>query len=104
MVTSDDQKVRLATQMLAEKAAFWWANSRRRLEAGGFVVSLEMFKEVFLKKYFPADLSIKKEVVFLQLKQRSMSVTQYAVKFVELSQFCLYINAEGVKDSKSIMF
>ena len=38
MVTSDDQKVRLATHMLAEEAMFWWANAKRKLEAGGAMV------------------------------------------------------------------
>jgi len=35
MVTTEDQKVRLATHILVEKAEFWSMNSRWRLEAGG---------------------------------------------------------------------
>jgi len=38
-VTNDDQKVRLDTHMLAEEDEFWWANAKRRLEAGGAVMS-----------------------------------------------------------------
>jgi hypothetical protein len=68
MVTSDDQKVRLATHMLAVEAEFWWANSKRRLEAGVVVMSWERFKEEFSKKYFPTDLRNKKEMEFLKLK------------------------------------
>jgi hypothetical protein len=33
MVTSEDQKVRLATHMLAEKAEYWWTNAKGRFEA-----------------------------------------------------------------------
>jgi len=64
MVTNDDQKVRLVVHMLAEEAEFWWMNACWRLEAGGIVVSLAMFKEEFLKKYFSADVRIKKEIEF----------------------------------------
>jgi hypothetical protein len=39
MVTSEDQKVRLATHMLAEEAKYWWTNPKGRLEAGGGVVT-----------------------------------------------------------------
>ena len=37
MGTSEDQKVRLATHMLAEEADYWWTNAKGRLEAGGTV-------------------------------------------------------------------
>jgi hypothetical protein len=39
MVTGEDQKVRLATHMLAEEAEYWWT-----------------------KKYFPEDLRTKRTV------------------------------------------
>jgi len=68
MVTSDDQKVRLATHMLAEEAEYWWTNAKGRLEAGGEVVTWARFKTEFLRKYFPEDLKTKKEVEFLNLK------------------------------------
>jgi len=51
MVTTNDKKVRLATHMLAEEAEFWWMNSKRRLEAGGAVMSWERFKEEFLRLF-----------------------------------------------------
>jgi len=96
--------VRLATHLLGEEAEYWWANSKRRLEAGGVVVSWERFKEEFLRKYFPADLRNKKEVEFLQLKERSKSVAEYVAKFDELSRFCPYINVEDVMVSKCVKF
>ncbi|XP_039690615.1 uncharacterized protein [Medicago truncatula] len=67
MVTSDDQKVRLATHMLAEEAEFWWTNAKGRLEVGGEVVTWARFKTEFLMKYFPEDLRTRKEVEFLNL-------------------------------------
>jgi len=72
MVTNDDQKVRLATHMLAEEAKYWWTSTRRRIEASGEAITSVRFKNEFLKKYFPEDLRNKKEAEFLNLKQRSM--------------------------------
>jgi len=56
MVTSDDQKVRLATHMLTEEAEYWLTNAKGRLETGGEVVTWARFKTEFLRKYFLEDL------------------------------------------------
>jgi len=104
MVTSDDQKVRLATHMLAEKAEYWWTNAKGRLETGGEVVTWARFKSEFLRKYFPEDLRTRKEVEFLNLKQDNLSVAEYAAKFEKLSRFCPYINVEDALVSKCVKF
>jgi len=104
IVTNDDQKVRLATHMLVEEAGYWWTGTKRRLEAGGEVVSWEKFNSEFLRKYFPEDLRNKKEVEFLQLKQENVSVAEYATNFQELSRFCCFINAEDVMVSTCVKF
>jgi len=91
MVTSDDQKVRLATHILTEEDEYWWAGTKRRIEDSGEVVTWVRFKSEFMRKYFPEDLRNKKEVEFLNLKQGSSSVAEYAAMFVELSRFCPYI-------------
>jgi hypothetical protein len=104
MVTSEDQKVRLAPHMLAEEAEYWRTNAKGRLEAGGGVVTWARFKTEFLGKYFPEDLRTKKEVEFLNLKQENRSVAKYAAKFGELSRFYPYINAEDAMVSKCVKF
>jgi len=40
MATTDEQKVRLATHMLAEEVKYWWANARQRLSRLSFVFIL----------------------------------------------------------------
>lgn len=62
------------------------------------------FKVEFLRKYFPEDLRTKKEVEFLNLKQGSMSVAEYAAKFEELSRCCPYINVEDAMVLKCVKF
>jgi hypothetical protein len=64
MVINKDQKVKLATHMLAEEVGYWWASAKRRLKASGEVVSWEKFKSEFLRKYFSGDLRNKKDVEF----------------------------------------
>jgi hypothetical protein len=69
MVTTNEQKAGMATHMLEEEAEYWWENTRQRLEAAGTAITWEGFREEFLGKYFPADVSNKKEIEFLELKQ-----------------------------------
>jgi len=104
MVTNNDQKVRLATHMLAEEAEYWLTSTKRKIEASGDVITWVRFKNEFLKKYFPEDLRTKKEAEFLNLKQGSMYAAEYASKYEELSRFCPYINAEDAMVSKCVKF
>jgi len=104
MVTNDDQKVRLATHMFVEEAEYWWMSTKRSIEASGDVVTWVRFKSEFLKKYFLEDLRNKKEAEFLNLKQGSMSIAEYAAKYEELSRFCPYINVDDAMVSKCVKF
>jgi len=67
-------------------------------------VTWKKFREEFSGKYFPADVRNKKEFEFLELKQGSMTVAEYAAKVDELSGFCLYINAVEAEVSKCLKF
>nr|GLL42030.1 uncharacterized protein LOC109184329 [Ipomoea trifida] len=52
-------------------------------------VSWQDFKRIFFDNFFPDSLKTIKENEFLDLKQGSMTVLEYAHKFHELGQFCL---------------
>eukprot|EP00256_Glycine_max_P052668 XP_014619083.1 uncharacterized protein LOC106795063 [Glycine max] len=67
-----------------EEAEYWWENTRQCLEAKGQDVTWDVFKRVFLEKYFPEDVRNKKEMEFLELKQGNMPMAEYAAKFEEL--------------------
>ncbi|MCI95194.1 hypothetical protein A2U01_0116492, partial [Trifolium medium] len=49
-----------------EEANQWWKNAKLGLGAGGIVITWEMFRAEFLKKYFPADIRNKKVVEFVR--------------------------------------
>ena len=85
---ADNQKVRFGTHMLSEEADDWWVATRTELEsAGNAEITWAVFRERFLRKYFPEDVRGKKEIEFLELKQGNRSVTEYAAKFTELSKY-----------------
>lgn len=90
--------------MLAEEADDWWVATRTELEAEGGEVTWEIFRERFLRKYFPEDVRGKKEIEFLELKQGSMTVTEYAAKFVDLSKYYAHYNDADGEFSKCIKF
>lgn len=52
------------------------------------MVRWEIFREEILGKDVPADVRNKKKIEFLELKQGSMTVAEYAAKYQELSRFC----------------
>ena len=104
MQCSEVQKVRFGTHMLAEEADDWWVSLLLILEQDGTIVTWAVFRREFLDRYFPEDVQGKKEIEFLELKQGDMSVTEYAVKFVELAKFYPHYTPETAEFSKCIKF
>ena len=79
-----------------EEDEYWSKNTRQCLETEGQAMTWENFKRVFLEKYFPEDVRNKK-MEFLELKQRNMTVAEYAAKFEELVRYFPIIKGEMVK-------
>ena len=104
MGCSDAQKVRFGTHMLEGEAEVWWDNSRQRLETAGTGITWAVFRAEFLEKYFPEDIRSAKEIEFLELKQGSMTVAEYAVRFEELVQYCAHYNTEEAMTSRCLKF
>lgn len=90
--------------MLSKEAKDWWDNASQKMEAVGTKTTWVVFTTGFLEKYFIENLHSKKEIEFLELKQGSMLVAAYAVKFEELVKFCQNYNREDVEGSKCINF
>ncbi|XP_058216802.1 uncharacterized protein LOC131327674 [Rhododendron vialii] len=72
---------------LKGEARYWWD----LMEATHTIANLTFpqFEALLLDKYFPTPLRLAKEQEFLNLKQGTMTVTQYAAKFEELSRYAL---------------
>ncbi|KAF1874205.1 hypothetical protein Lal_00043675 [Lupinus albus] len=67
MSCSDAQKLAYDTYLQEKEAESWWEFTRRQMEAEGQVILWCTFREIFLRKYFPADLRSHKEMEFLRL-------------------------------------
>ncbi|XP_028208477.1 uncharacterized protein LOC114391705 [Glycine soja] len=91
--------------MLADEAEYWWENTCPRLEgAGGAVVQWETFRQTFLEKYFPEDVKNRKEMEFLELKQESMTVAEYAARYENLVRYFPHYQGEAGERSKCVKF
>ena len=90
--------------MILVEAEYWWENTGQCLEAKGQVVTWEVFKRVFLEKYFPEDVRNKKEMEFLELKQGNMTVAEYATKFKKLVRYYPHYQGIDGKSSKCVKF
>ncbi|XP_074336831.1 uncharacterized protein LOC141674002 [Apium graveolens] len=80
----EEQKTEFASYYLKNEATYWWEIVK--VLGGTDDVVWERFKELFLGKYFPQFVQDQMELKFLELKEGSMSVTDYESKFKELSR------------------
>ncbi|XP_058765550.1 uncharacterized protein LOC131639051 [Vicia villosa] len=79
----------------SEGAQKWLKEIERIFRVIGCAKNLKV-RGNFLRRYFPEDVRGKKEIEFLELKQGSMTVPEYASKFVELAKYYAhYTNDEA---------
>ncbi|XP_057755206.1 uncharacterized protein LOC130974369 [Arachis stenosperma] len=84
---SEEQCVEFGTYQLQGEAQHWWQGMRLILQPDGVVISWELFREEFYKKYFSSSARNAKEPELLQLKQGQMTITEYSSRFEELCRF-----------------
>ncbi|XP_074342655.1 uncharacterized protein LOC141680287 [Apium graveolens] len=84
-VVREEIKVDYVSYFLKGEANYWW-ESARALEEGE-VIPWDIFKKIFLEKYFPRYMQTQIELKFFDLKQEGMTVGEYEKKFTELARF-----------------
>ncbi|XP_022851499.1 uncharacterized protein LOC111373224 [Olea europaea var. sylvestris] len=95
---TDAQKVLCVEFMLIGAAGHWWESvSRTRTEEQQHNLTWEQFKDEVMAKYFPQALRDFKESEFLQLRQGSMSLTDYERQFEQLSRYAPHLVDTEVK-------
>ncbi|XP_006596744.1 uncharacterized protein LOC114383924 [Glycine soja] len=104
MACPEGQKVAFGAYTLVEEAEYCWENTRPCLEVEGQDVTWDVFKRVFLEKYFPEDVRNKKEMEFLELKQENMTVVEYEAKFEELVRYFPHYQGKDGESSKCVKF
>ncbi|XP_027343011.1 uncharacterized protein LOC113855574 [Abrus precatorius] len=83
----EEHKVSYATYLLCGEVEDWWRFASQTLPQEGDYIQWETFKAIFLGNYFLRDLGKQKAHEFLELKQGSMIVGEYAAKFQELMKY-----------------
>ncbi|XP_042950153.1 uncharacterized protein LOC122282266 [Carya illinoinensis] len=101
---TEEQKVEIAAYNLADVANGWWKATRGFIQqelGEATPISWNKFKEAFNDWFFPVSIREAKAREFADLKQGTMTVRQYASKFVELSRFAPHlVHTEALKAEK----
>lgn len=90
----DAQKVVYATFALQGPVERWWTGTEHflRMELEEETpITWEKFKKVFNETYFPNVVRDRKERELSNLVQVTMTMEEYATKFIELSCFAPYL-------------
>ncbi|KAK7301741.1 hypothetical protein RJT34_12613 [Clitoria ternatea] len=101
---TEAQKVECAVYVLRDEAENWWKIARSRFPEDDNQLTWNDFKTCFLEKYFPDTVRSRKELEFMELKQGSMTVEEYATRFEELCLFYPPFQQPGTESSKCLKF
>ncbi|MCF7184099.1 retrotransposon gag domain-containing protein, partial [Corynebacterium sp. MC-13] len=82
----------MAVYQLKGVAQIWYTQWKEE-KGNNNVILWEEFKAAFLNRFFPLELRKAKIMEFMNLKQGSMSVREYALKFNQLSKYALHLVA-----------
>ncbi|XP_040996115.1 uncharacterized protein LOC121242296 [Juglans microcarpa x Juglans regia] len=98
---TDRQKVLYSAFKLTGEAKRWWISERTIREADGRgVVSWLHFKQIFFDRFFPRSIRDARAKDFADLVQGTMTVHQYAARYIELSRFALYLIPDEEKKTR----
>ncbi|XP_075500087.1 uncharacterized protein LOC142538667 [Primulina tabacum] len=92
---TDRDKLTCAVFMLVKAAGIWWEATKVTVNARE--LKWNEFKDLFYAKYFSSEVKSKKVKEFYELRQGSMNVNEYTLKFEEGFVFVPFI-AENDKD------
>ncbi|XP_073030785.1 uncharacterized protein [Primulina eburnea] len=92
----DALKVDVVVPFLEDKAAKWWEAASPAMTAAG-PITWRIFRETFLKQYYPAEVRLQKLSEFENLSQApDMSVVEYTSQFNALGSYAPAIMADEV--------
>ncbi|XP_016199829.1 uncharacterized protein LOC107640841 [Arachis ipaensis] len=83
----NNQYVEFAAYQLSGEAQQWWQEECRLLQLQNADIPWDVFQMAFYKKYFPESAREAKKMELMQLKQGSLSITDYTSRFEELCRF-----------------
>ena len=84
-VQDDATRIRLATFQFRDAAETWWRSMKDTRDVSK--MKWKKFSRLFMERFFPLVYQEQKRKEFIELLQRSMTVTEYETQFTALSQF-----------------
>ncbi|KAH0781998.1 hypothetical protein KY290_001596 [Solanum tuberosum] len=102
MHVADAERVELAAYQLKSVARTWFDQWKKSRAEDALILSWAVFESSFLGSFFPCELREAKVWEFLTLKQVSLSVHEYSLKFTQLSRYALEMVAD--MRNKMILF
>ncbi|KAH0673709.1 hypothetical protein KY284_024796 [Solanum tuberosum] len=97
-------KAELAAYQLKDVAQAWFEQWKGAIPIGVCLVDWELFKSVFLDRFFPLELREQKMQEFINLRQGGLSVKKSALKSTQLSQNAPILVADSrAKMNKFVM-
>jgi len=98
---TDEQKVQYLALQLTREVGRWW-NARKVLLGDETVITWEMFKVEYNRRFFPRFQRQLRAIEFQNLVQGNMTVEQYSTRFMELARFVANLIPD--KESKVELF
>jgi hypothetical protein len=86
LMVTDEQRVRFAAQQLLGSASAWW-DTFNAMQQVDHQVTWQEFTTAIREYFIPVGVLDRKISEFLDLKQGSLSVMEYANKFNHLAQY-----------------
>jgi len=89
MECTESQRVSFATFMFQGEAEHWWEMVKGGAKSSREEISWKFLIKKFNEKYIPRVAKDKLAIEFQELKKGRMSVSQYDIKFTQLSRYAV---------------
>ena len=77
--------IEFATYQLKDVVQAWYKQLRDNRQLSGGRVTLEIFKLAFIDRFFRSNMSEKKLLEFINLRQVGTSFHEYSLEYIKLS-------------------
>ncbi|KAK2428960.1 hypothetical protein QL285_027439 [Trifolium repens] len=89
MDCNEADKVVFVSRFFRGDACNWWDGTKAYMEASQMEVTWDNFRRLFVGHYIPESYQFQMERELTELKQGSMSVAEYTMKFNELFRYVM---------------
>ena len=95
MHVTEEESVDLASYQLKDVAYDWVQMWNKGREKDTTPLTWQLFQDAFLDRFFPLELREAKIEEFINLRQGSMSIKEYCLKFNQLSKYAPNMMADS---------